>query len=204
VCLCASADGQQGWNGDSSPRRFFVSTSTPDADRFNALYRSTRKDVLAYLARRAHGHDEAADLLAETYLIAWRKLDQVPKDEQGRLWLFGVARNLLKKQARHHHLQDELTKRLEQELRATAPSPTLSDGPWSDKLRQAISDLPEKEREILLLTAWEGLAPREIAAIIGSSANAVRVRLARARSRLRPELTASTNPICTTTQPPRI
>jgi RNA polymerase sigma-70 factor (ECF subfamily) len=145
---------------------------------------------LAYLARRAHGHDQAADLLAETYLIAWRKLDQVPEGEEGRLWLFGVARNVLKKQAHHQHLQADLTKRLEQELRVVAAASEPSDGPWSEKLRRAISDLPDKEREILLLTAWEGLAPREIAAITGSSANAVRVRLVRARSRLRPELQA--------------
>jgi RNA polymerase sigma-70 factor (ECF subfamily) len=165
-----------------------VSAVTPDAEPFNALYRATRKDVLAYLARRANGHDQAADLLAETYLIAWRKLDRVPEGEQGRLWLFGVARNLLKKQAHHQHLQTGLINRLEQELRATAPSPTLSDGAWSERLRRAISNLPDKEREILLLTAWEGLAPREIATITRSSANAVRVRLARARSRVREEL----------------
>jgi DNA-directed RNA polymerase specialized sigma24 family protein len=71
-----------------------MSTQTA-ADRFEELYRTTRQDILAYLTRRAGDREQAADLLSETYLIAWRKLPQVPVGHEGRLWLFGVARNLL-------------------------------------------------------------------------------------------------------------
>lgn len=158
-----------------------------DEERFTTLYEATRKDVLAYLLRRASDSEQAADLLAETYLIAWHKLDRVPNGDQGALWLFGVARNLLKRQARHQHFDAALTNRLGQELEAAMTSAPPSDERWSERLRLAISKLPEKEREILLLTAWEGLTPREIAAIVGSTPNTVRVRLARARSKLRPE-----------------
>lgn len=63
--------------------------------RFDVLYRATRADILSYLLRRATSPEDAADAVAETYLIAWEKLDSIPSGEQARLWLFGVARNVL-------------------------------------------------------------------------------------------------------------
>lgn len=155
-----------------------------DTERFEQLYRTTRKDVLAYLIRRVGDRERAADLLAETYLIAWRKLPDVPPGPEGRLWLFGVARNLLRKHADRQRAHDVLVQRLADEVHNAAPA-VAPDDERADALRQALTSLPEREREIVLLTAWEGFAPREIAAITGSSANIVRVRLARARSKLR-------------------
>ena len=69
-------------------------------DTFEVLYRSTCDDLLRYLVRRCRDAEEAADLLAETYLTAWGKLNAVPDGEAARLWLFGVARNLLLRSAR--------------------------------------------------------------------------------------------------------
>jgi RNA polymerase sigma-70 factor, ECF subfamily len=158
-----------------------------DAERFEELYRATRKDILAYLVRRAGDREQAADLLAETYLIAWRKLPEVPDGDQARLWLFGVARNLQLKHAGRQRSHAALVQRLADELHHTAPAAVPEDD-RADALRKGLTSLPEREREILLLTAWEGFAPREIAAITGSTANIVRVRLTRARSKLRARL----------------
>jgi RNA polymerase sigma factor (sigma-70 family) len=163
-----------------------VSSST-DSRRFDALYRATRRDVLSYLVRRAGDPEHAADLLAETYLIAWRRLHDIPPAPQDRLWLFGVARNLLKKHALRRRSDDALIQSLAHELQLDpriATRPPIEDD-RTDALRNGLRRLPKKEREIMLLTAWEGFTPREIATITGSSANAVRVRLSRARSKLR-------------------
>lgn len=65
---------------------------TPQRQGFERLYEETRVGILGYLLRRVGSAPNAADLLAETYLIAWRKIDTVPNDETARLWLYGVAR----------------------------------------------------------------------------------------------------------------
>jgi RNA polymerase sigma-70 factor (ECF subfamily) len=165
-----------------------MSTSTDDGGRFDELYRATRKDVLAYLIRRTGDPEQAADMLADTYLIAWRRLAHIPDGHQGRLWLFGVARNLLLKGAERRRSQDVLVERLASELQITFSASAPADDHRANALREGVAGLPDKEREVLLLTAWEGLTPREIAAVTGTSANLVRVRLAHARTKLRRRL----------------
>ena len=107
-------------------------------------------------------------MLADTYLIAWRKLEHVPDGHQGRLWLFGVARNLLLKGAHRRRAHDVLIQRLGSELQVMLSAGAPLDDHRADSLRKAVVTLPDKEREILLLTAWEGLTPREIAAVTGA------------------------------------
>jgi RNA polymerase sigma-70 factor, ECF subfamily len=88
---------------------------------FEQLFRDTRTDLLAYIMRRSQSAEDAADVLAETYLIAWQKLDGIPTGERARLWLFGVARNLLLKGATRRRSRDALVERLAGEGRARAP-----------------------------------------------------------------------------------
>ncbi len=156
-----------------------------DGAGFEQLYRATRADLLGYLVRRARSPEEAADLLAETYLIAWEKLDKLPPEPQIRLWLFGVARNLCLQRHRRTRVADALVERLAVELRSLMAS---ADEPIDEHLWQALKGLPAGDREIVALSAWEGLTPREIAVVVGGSANAVRIRLHRARRRLMKQL----------------
>lgn len=154
---------------------------------FEELYRTTREDLLRYLVRRCRDPDEAADLLAETYLIAWNKLGALPDGDAARFWLFGVARNLVLRSARRQRVALALVDRLADVLRsAEAAAPAA--GHRQEALRRGLLTLSEQDREIVMLTAWEGLAPREIAAVLGTSANVVRIRLHRARGRLKKEL----------------
>ena len=158
------------------------------AARFEDLFRRTRIDLLRYLTRRARSPEEAADLLAETYLVAWRRLEAIPAGVEARLWLFGVARNLLKKGTSRTRTAELLVERLAIELRAARQ---VGEGATEDRthlVRAALAQLGELDREILMLTAWEGLAPGQIADVIGMSANRVRVRLHRARAKLGREL----------------
>jgi RNA polymerase sigma-70 factor, ECF subfamily len=162
---------------------------------FEQLFRATRTDLLAYIVRRSQSAEDAADLLAETYLIAWQKLDGIPTGERARLWLFGVARNLLLKGASRRRSSHALVERLADELRHLQSLHAPVEDARASALRAALAALPERDREILMLTAWEGLTPKQISAVVGTPVNVVRVRLHRARTRLKRDLTTPRPPI---------
>jgi RNA polymerase sigma factor (sigma-70 family) len=153
-------------------------------ERFRALYESHSRDVLAYALRRAAPED-ASDVVADTFLTAWRRLGDVPPGDEARLWLYGVARRTLANQRRGELRRARLGERLRAELGAAA----LPQRERSAVLI-ALSELGEDDRELLLLVGWEGLQPAEVARVVGSSAVAVRTRLHRARRRLREALEA--------------
>lgn len=158
-----------------------------DERAFEQLFHDTRRDLLGYLVRRTESTEDAADMLAETYLIAWRKLEGIPTGGQARLWLFGVARNLLLQGASRQRSRNALIERLATELHIT-PVPQAIEDDRSEVLRVALAQLPANQREVVLLTAWEGLTPSQIATVTGAPATLVRVRLHRARTRLKHDL----------------
>ena len=86
-------------------------------DRFCALYEGTRPHIIAYALRRTASRDDAADVVAETFEIAWRRLDDIPADHAGLLWLYVTARYVLSNHSRRVHRRDELAARLAMELR---------------------------------------------------------------------------------------
>jgi RNA polymerase sigma-70 factor (ECF subfamily) len=159
-------------------------TSSAREARFERLVAPTGRDLLAYAARRVKSPEDAADVVAETFLIAWRKIDKLPADDDARLWLFGVARNVLRRGASRERVEHAAVERLGRELRESiASAPVADEG--SPVLRTALARLPEPQREVILLAAWEELTPREIAVVTGAPVNLVRVRLHRARARLK-------------------
>jgi RNA polymerase sigma-70 factor, ECF subfamily len=81
-------------------------------ERFAALFDRTHRPLLAYAVRRVADPADAADIVAETFLVAWRRLDEVPPDEQARPWLFGVARRVLANYYRGEHRRHALGERL--------------------------------------------------------------------------------------------
>lgn len=151
-------------------------------ERFTALFERTRLPLLAYAVRRVADPSEAADVVAETYLVAWRRLDDVPAGDEARPWLFGVARRVL---ANHHRgerrrvaLADRLRNHLVEEV--VPVFELVEEAP----VVRAMRGLPEDDQELLRLVAWEELARDEIAVAMGLSRATVRVRLHRARKRL--------------------
>jgi RNA polymerase sigma factor (sigma-70 family) len=151
--------------------------------RFEALYAQHHAQVLGYALRRLDSPDEAADVLAETFLVAWRRLEVVPEGERSCLWLYGVARRVLANHRRGEHRRSQLADRLREELAARLP---LAQAPGEGTaLAIAFRSLSDDDRELLALQGWEGLAPAEIATVLGCSHNAARIRLHRARRRLR-------------------
>ena len=154
--------------------------------RFESLYAANRAPILGYALRRTAGPDDAADILAETFLTAWRRLDELPQGDDGRLWLYGVARRVLANHHRGLRRRSALAGRLRAELTCSYV-PSEFDGETA-RIAQALRRLPERQREVLALNAWEGLDYGEIATVLGCSRNAVRIRLHRARASLAAEL----------------
>jgi RNA polymerase sigma-70 factor (ECF subfamily) len=164
--------------------------------RFDALYAEHQRSILGYVLRRAENAEDAADALAETFLIAWRRMDEMPADDRRGLWLYGVARRVLANQRRGERRRLALTQRLSTELMQlpARPAPTgVLVG-----LGDAFKRLSEADREILALEGWEGLEPAQIATVLGCSRNAARIRLHRARRRLAEHLALEETGVNTT------
>jgi RNA polymerase sigma-70 factor (ECF subfamily) len=165
-----------------------VAAAREREDRFRRLCDAHTAAVLAYALRRT-SREDAADVVAETFLVAWRRLDDV--DEQSALpWLYAVARRVLLNQRRAATRQQAIAER----VAAADPSETWEGPSDSRRLREALAGLSEKEREVLMLAAWEELSSSEAARVLGCSATAYRIRLHRARARLRERLAGPGQP----------
>lgn len=150
-------------------------------ERYRLFYDDAYPRVMKYALRRARSRDDAHDAVADTMLVAWKRLDEVPEDERRIPWIYGVARRVLANQYRSADRRRRLSARLEGE-----PAPTTP--PDFDAIHQALDALRPDDRELLSLVAWEDLDNDEIAVVLGITAAAVAVRLHRARNRLGREL----------------
>jgi RNA polymerase sigma factor (sigma-70 family) len=164
---------------------FDLSGSASRRDRFQALYEQNYHRVLGYALRRAE-RDDAADVVAETFLVAWRRLEDVPSGEAARLWLYGTARRVLANQKRGNRRRERLFRRLGAASRFG--SQVSPDDARLSAAAAAFARLPDGDRELLALVAWEGLDAAEIAQVLGCSRNAARIRIHRARRRFAREL----------------
>lgn len=159
----------------------------PDHDaaamRLTALWEAYAPRVLAYALRHTD-RDVAQEVVSETFLVAWRRLAEVPGDPLP--WLLVVARNTVRNHRRSGYrralLEDEVGRL--QALAGSAPGPDELV-PDRAQVLAALATLTRQEREALLLTAWDGLSPADAAQVAGCSAATFSVRLWRARRRLR-------------------
>jgi RNA polymerase sigma-70 factor, ECF subfamily len=153
-------------------------------DHFRALYESTRPRIIAYVLRRIPSRDDAADVVAETFEIAWRRLDDVPSGDAGLLWLYVTARHVLANHGRRVQRRDELNARLAEELRGVELRGEPRDAEGLD-MQSSLAALSPEDRELLMLSGWEGLRAAEIGRVLGCTPTAARIRLHRARTRLK-------------------
>lgn len=153
-------------------------------ERFRRLYSEHFDRLLGYALRRVDRAEDAADIVSDTFLVAWRRLDDVPDDDEARLWLYGVARRTLANHRRGDGRRTSLGERLRHDLATSVPD-HASGVTERETVRAAMHRLADRDREVLELAAWEGLEPREIAEVLGISAIAVRSRLSRSRAKLR-------------------
>lgn len=164
--------------------------STARRDRFEGLFNAESRALLGYALRRTQRAEDAADVVAETFLVAWRRIDDVPLGSEARLWLYGVARRFCANQARHLRRTNRLAERLREELAFQLSRPAEPETDTALLVREALQRLNEDDRELIQLTSWEGLSPTELATALSIPPATVRSRLHRARSRLRKELHA--------------
>ena len=153
-------------------------TTTNTEARFKAAFDAYYRAIFSYAARRA-GRDAAADLTAEVFTTAWRRIEHMPMEPDSLPWLYGVARKMV---ANHHRALKR-----QRALHLKAVPSTQSVGLAADDpivVRRELEQLRPDDQEILRLAAWEDLSPTEIAAVLDLTPEAARVRLHRARQRL--------------------
>ncbi|GAA4379098.1 hypothetical protein GCM10023146_37730 [Nocardioides caricicola] len=143
-------------------------------ERFEEIAPGLMEPVRRFLARRTDP-ETAEDVLAETLLVCWRRVEEVP--DLPLPWVYAVARNCLHNAERAARRQDRVAAR----LMAQPDDP----GPPDDQaLHEALAALRPEEAELVRLWAWEQLTPAEIAVVLGISPNAASTRLTRAKKKL--------------------
>ena len=144
-------------------------------ERFTQLMREVGEPLRRYVVRRVQP-DQVDDVIADVFLVVWRRLDDVPADE-ALPWCYGVAHLCVANAYRSERRRLELVDKLQRDR----PTPAPDDDP---DLAEALEQLSDTDRELIRLWAWERLQPREIGAVVGMSANSVSLRLSRARRKL--------------------
>ena len=170
-------------------RRTRGNVDTVDVDALvTRLYEQHAAGIAAYALRRAAPAD-AADVVADTFLVAWRRHDELPDERDTLPWLYGVARRVLANQRRARDRRTRLHDRLRSdfvEFENQHSRAEQADG--FERVSSALAALSDDDAELLRLTAWEGLSPTQIAATMEIEPSAVRQRLRRARQRLRHQM----------------
>ena len=159
-------------------------------ERFERMYAAYERQVYAYCLRRID-RDQAIDCTAETFLVAWRRISDVPGDDKALPWLYRTARNVMGDRYRQRTRRRALVDALE-----TNPTVNRSDEPETVVVRReadaavvdALRRLRPADQEVLRLAVWEELSHAEIGELLGCSAHAVDQRVHRAAKRLGREL----------------
>ena len=151
----------------------------PEIDQFRRLFDANYKQLVAYARRRLASPQDADDLVAEVFTVAWRRRDRLPQGDDARLYLYGIARRVLANQRRATRRRTALVAA----LRGAAPWPPGDPMVEDPAVARALAALDDQDRELLRLLAWEGLTQIEVASVMEISVEAARSRIRRARAR---------------------
>ncbi|WP_104106207.1 sigma-70 family RNA polymerase sigma factor [Nocardioides sp. 616] len=152
------------------------------ADSLRAALEGTAADLLAYFERRVLVREDAADLLAEVMLQAWRRVDQLPEAaERRRMWLFTIAAHVLSNQRRASRRRTALAERVRHHLTESH----IPDHAEALSVQAAVRDLAAAHRELIMLVHWDGLSLAEAAELLGLNPSTARSRYSAARQALR-------------------
>ncbi len=150
--------------------------------QFERALKEHGRPVLAYALRRCDEPADAEDAVAETFTVVWRRRAEIPAGDEVRPWLYGICRRVLansrRGEARRWRLLDRLTRH-----EPTTQAVRSETGDPAGPAIEALGHLPRDDQELLRLLAWEGLHYTEIATALGITANAVAIRVHRARAR---------------------
>ncbi|MGD9696417.1 MAG: RNA polymerase sigma factor [Thermoleophilia bacterium] len=147
---------------------------------FEKVFRLHVTNVRRYARRRTTSPEDAEDVVAETFTVAWRRFESIPVGDE-LPWLYGVARHHLANQRRGSTRRLALLARIEALTPRVAPDYGI---PESTPVLDALSKLRDKDRELLCLMAWEGLEREQLARALGVGRAGLRMRIHRARRAL--------------------
>ena len=154
-------------------------------ERFRRVFDDHYDDLLRYCLRRLSRAD-ANDAVAEVFTVVWRKVDQLPEGDEARLWLYAIARNIVRNSQRSARRAGLLRRRIG--ALASQPVPAVESaiirGEEARLIVDAMATLSPGDQEVLRLRAYEGLDSAQIASVLACSEVAARKRVSRAVSRL--------------------
>lgn len=153
--------------------------------RFDEMYRDYFKPVHAYCRRRTSA-ETAGDATAETFLIAWRKIDLAPTDSQALPWLYGIARGVVSNTRRSSFRSRRLITKVATSglSREEMPDDVIVEQHERSRIVLALQQLRPDDQEVLRLSLWEELSGAELSIALDVSEEAARQRLSRAKKRL--------------------
>ena len=155
--------------------------------RFEELYRAHYRKIVAYARRRTYSVEDAEDVVAATFTVAWQRLDEYLGADKPLAWLYAVAfRTVLSSRRQVDRSARLIEKAADQQPTRVEPVERTTEA--RDEIRrawEAASTLSETDQEIVRLVGWEECSHAELAEILGISRVLVRTRLLRARRRLR-------------------
>jgi len=154
-------------------------------ERLTRLYEKHNRAIRAYCLRRL-GDEEASDATSAVFAVAWRRMEDLPDGEMALAWLYGVARRVVADHYRSRNRRSRLTRKLSavRSIVPVQPDWQVVQRAEYRQVHAALSGLREKDREVLLLSAWEELSNDQIATVLGCSVEAAAQRVHRARQRL--------------------
>jgi RNA polymerase sigma factor (sigma-70 family) len=194
------SDRDAGPGGGESDGRLLSATAAGDAEAFGRFYRRHEQQILAYAIAHCANASDVADLVGETFLGALRSAAGfTDRDGEATAWLFGIARHVLAHQRRAFTRRQRLATRLQALPRfapdeAVAIDAAIDAARLAPQLASALNTLKPRDRDLLQLVTGDGLSPTQAGALLGMNPNTARVRLSRARARLRQTLADPENP----------
>lgn len=161
-------------------------SQAPDREHtFRQLYGVVYPDLIRFVQRRAHP-DHAEDVVADAFLVVWRRLDELPgRQGDARAWIFGITRNILLNTHRGENRRVALGVRLADAAALAYLDEDADSIANRVDLGRAWRVLSEVHQEALGLVVFEDLNAPQAAAVLGISPVAFRLRLSRARRALR-------------------
>jgi RNA polymerase sigma-70 factor (ECF subfamily) len=173
------------------------SAAGPSAEAISIFVDENGADLLRFFQRRLETRESAPDLLAILLLRIWEKQRSLPRDPtEWRLWAFGMARNVLRENARRKVAEVRIADRLRDHMRELPPIPPddpadlLERQALSQGVHEALQTLEATSREIVMLVHWEDLSLADVARLLKINESTARTKYGRARTKLRDELKA--------------
>lgn len=163
---------------------------TPSTDeRFGRLFQAHHKELHAYCLRRLPV-DDANEAASEIFVVAWRRADRVPEGDEARLWLYGVARNVVRNWERGGRRRLRLVSKAGSIVPPPPKEPELHvlRNEEHTEVRDAMTTLRSEDQEVVRLKIWEGLSNAEVGTILGMTDRAVEARYTRAIKKLHKRL----------------